>query len=243
MAKYARKAGTRLSSYKRTGYQEKAGSAILVVTEGENTEPAYFEWVRKKFSAPTVELVEHGAGRGDPAALVKEALRLSKERREKLCKHQLSINQVDDFDEIWIVFDTDVLTVEKRNSGIAFAKSKGIKVAYSEPCFEFWLLLHATFTTAQMAKCSDVIPHLAKYLGWNNYSGRGKKGSEVSDLMEPLVQKASIQKAVKHAERIRQYHSDGNTPFPANPSTDVGLLIRSINDALGPANRFLLESY
>jgi hypothetical protein len=240
MAKYARKAATDFRSFRRAPVSsEKAGSAILVVTEGQNTEPAYFEWVRKKFAAPTVELVPHGAGRGDPTALAKEALRLRDVRREQLRNHQLSISQAGDFDEIWIVFDTDVLTAKKRSEGIAYAESNGIKIANSEPCFEFWLLLHATYTTAQMAKCKDVIPHLAKHLGWKKYSREGKKASEVSAMTEPLVKKEIIQQAVKHAERVRQYHTDGCTPFPANPSTDVDLLLHAINDAVSDANKFL----
>jgi hypothetical protein len=240
MAKHARKAATDARSFRRAPvFSEKAGAAILVVTEGQNTEPAYFEWVRKKFAAPTVELVPYGAGRGDPTALAKEALRLRDVRREQIRNHQPRINQAGDFDEIWIVFDTDVLTAENRSNGIAYAESQGIKIAYSEPCFEFWLLLHATFTTAQMAKCKNVIPYLAKHLGWKKYSREGKKESEVSAMMEPLVQKEMIQLAVDHAKRIRQHHVDGNTTFPANPSTDVDLLLLSINDALGPANQFL----
>ena len=240
MAKYARKAASDVRSFRRGPVvSEKAGSAILVVTEGENTEPAYFEWVRHRFAAPTVELVAHGAGRGDPTALAKEALRFRDERRQSMRNHELSINQADDFDEIWIVFDTDVLTAKNRSEGIAFAHSHGIHIAYSEPCFEFWLLLHATCTTAQMAKCKNVEPHLEKHLGWKNYSRRGKKASQVSAMMAPLVEKEIIQQAVKHAQQIRQHHTAGSTPFPANPSTDVDLLLRAINDALGPANRFL----
>lgn len=240
MAKYARKAASDFRSFRRAPVSSgKAGKAILVVTEGQNTEPAYFGWVRNKFAAPTVELVPHGAGRGDPTALAKEALRLRDERREQLRNHQLSITKTGDFDEIWIVFDTDVLTAKQCSEGIAFAESKGIKIAYSEPCFEFWLLLHATYTTAQMAECKDVIPYLAKHLGWKKYSREGKKASEVSAMTEPLVKKEIIQQAVKYAKQVRQHHLDGNTPFPANPSTDVDLLIRAINDALGPANQFL----
>ena len=242
MAKYSRKAATDARSFRRAPFfSEKAGTAILVVTEGRNTEPAYFEWVRKKFAAPTVELVPHGAGRGDPTALAKEALRLRDERREQLRNHQLSITKTGDFDEIWIVFDTDVLTPKKRSEGIAFAESQGIKIAYSEPCFEFWLLLHATYTTAQMAECKDVIPFLAKHLGWKKYSREGKKASEVSVMMEPVVQKEIIQQAVKHAQQVRQNHIEGNTPFPANPSTDVDLLMTAINASVGPSNKFLKD--
>ena len=36
-----------------------AGKAILIVTEGEVTEPAYFGEIKRKISSLTVELVTH----------------------------------------------------------------------------------------------------------------------------------------------------------------------------------------
>lgn len=57
-----------------------------------------------------------------------------------------------DFDHQWIVIDRDVErtnggghTPENFNQAIAKADGKGIKVAYSNPCFEIWYLLHFEF--------------------------------------------------------------------------------------------------
>lgn len=240
MAKFRRKAETDIHSFRRrTTNRVDPGSSILVVTEGVNTEPAYFQWIRERFAAPTVELVSHGVGRGDPRALADEALRLKKERKQKMRDRKLGINRLEDFDAIWIVFDTDVLQSQKLHDGIAYAQSKGLHIAYSEPCFEFWLLLHRRFTTAPMAKCADVIPFLEEFLGWENYSREGKKKSEVLILMESLVTKEQVKTAVAHAEQVRDYHEQGGTSFPANPSTDVDHLIVAINEAVSPANKFL----
>jgi hypothetical protein len=149
------------------------------------------------------------------------------------------IHRLGDFDEIWIVFDTDVITSQKLNDGIAYAHSKGIRIASSEPCFEFWLLLHERYTTAVMPKCADVIPYLEKFLGWKNYSRDGKKEADARALMEPLVGKERLNVAVSNALSVRKYHECGGTKFPANPSTDVDLLIKAINAAVSPANKFL----
>jgi len=240
MAKYQRRAGTDIESFRRRRTtRSEPGSSILVVTEGVNTEPAYFQWIRDGFAAPTVELVSFGAGRGDPRALADEALRLKSERKRRMRDRKLGINRLEDFDATWIVFDTDVLPPQKLHDGIAYAKSKGLLIAYSEPCFEFWLLLHRRFTTASMAKCANVIPFLAEFLGWENYSREGKKKAEVLALMEPLVTKEQVRTAVANAEQVREHHDKGGTSFPANPSTDVDLLIRAIHDAVSPANKFL----
>jgi hypothetical protein len=240
MAKYRRKAETNVQSFRRrVTTRGDAGAAILVVTEGVNTEPAYFERVRDRFAAPTVELVAHGAGRGDPRALADEALRLRAERKRTASDRSAGINRLADFDAIWIVFDTDVLKPDKLNDGIAYARAKGICIAHSEPCFEFWLLLHQHFTTACMAKCADVIPYLERFLGWKNYSRIGKKHSEVEEMMKVIVTKEIVKQAVLHAERVRMHHEAGGSTFPPNPSTDVDQLIHAINTAISPANRFL----
>lgn len=237
---YRRKAPTSVQSFRRkiTG-STAPGSAILVVTEGINTEPAYFDAIRSRFAAPTVELVTHGAGKGDPRVLTDAALDFRKKRKNQTRKKKLGINQLEDFDELWIVFDTDVLDLQKLNDGIAYAKSKGVNMAMTEPCFEFWLLLHGLYTTAQMLKCKNVVPYLQKTFGWRSYSKDGKKTSEVRMLIEPLVEKSKVSDAVQHAKRVRTHHKKANTLFPPNPSTQVDFLIEAINAAVSKANKFL----
>ena len=50
------------------------------------------------------------------------------------------------FDEVWCVFDMDVQNSDKDfanfDNSIDRAKSLGYNVAYSNDCFELWLLLH-----------------------------------------------------------------------------------------------------
>tara|TARA_B100000614_G_C14537853_1_gene489095 strand:+ start:1255 stop:1797 length:543 start_codon:yes stop_codon:yes gene_type:complete len=149
-------------------------------------------------------LVPHGAGRGDPKKLTDAALAFQKKRRKEARDKKLSISQLEDFDQIWIVFDTDVLTPSKRNEGIAYAESKGVKVAYSEPCFEYWLLLHsaAHYTTAQMLKCVYVKPHLEQAFGWSGYD-KNKAGCK--KLIPPLVTKENVRTAVKACRRVKNY--------------------------------------
>ncbi|MDG1242081.1 MAG: RloB family protein [Opitutae bacterium] len=235
--KYKRKAEKSARSFLRTiGRGASPGSSILVVTEGENTEPIYFEGIRKVFASSAIELVPYGAGRGDPRTLTEAAIRYRNKRRKQARNKELSISQLEDFDQIWIVFDTDVLTPERRDQGIAYAESKGVKVASSEPCFEYWLLLHSAeyYTTAPMPKCDDVKPYLKKAFGWLGYD---KNKSQSQKLILPLVTKSNVAEAVRAAARVRKHHEAVDTPFPANPSTDVDLLINAINEAVAIANK------
>lgn len=235
--KYKREADKSARSFLRTIGKGKApGSSILVVTEGDNTEPVYFEAIRQVFASSAIELVPYGAGRGDPQALTQAAIHYRKQRRKQARNKELSINQLEDFDQIWIVFDTDVLRPDKRNDGIAYAESQGVKVASSEPCFEYWLLLHSAkhYTTAPMPSCDDVKPYLKKAFGWNGYD---KNQTESKRLIVPLVTKANVAAAVKAADRARKHHEAVGTSFPANPSTNVDLLINAINEAVAVANK------
>lgn len=52
----------------------------------------------------------------------------------------------EDDDELWILLDTDHYTIDSHRPAflqtLADARSRGVNVALSRPCFEFWLLLH-----------------------------------------------------------------------------------------------------
>jgi len=230
--KYQRLVASDAASFHRShGTLDDAGKAILIVTEGEVTEPAYFKEVRGMLASLTVELVTHGAGAGDPSVLARKALALRKERRQKARDRELRLGQLEDFDELWIVFDTDVIDSAKLSTGLRFAKRNGVKIAASTPSFEFWLLLHYCRTTKCFEKCEHVVAALEKEMQ-QDYS---KTKSAARKLMPYFLPKT--QKAIGHAIWVRKYHLDAQTEAPANPSTDVDLLIAAIQKAASPANQ------
>lgn len=124
---------------------------ILVVCEGEVTEPRYIETFRLAHGANTVRVRVEAPG-GDPRALVETAIRLRDEATRR-AKRERDRNLA--YDEVWCVFDVDehARTPEARH----LAASSRIRLAVSNPCFELWLLLHfaertAHVTTAQVVK-------------------------------------------------------------------------------------------
>jgi len=92
------------------------------------------------------------------------------------------------------------LSSDKRDNGIQYAKSKGIKIASSKPCFEYWLLLHGadSYTTAPMAKCENVKPYLKSAFGWSSYD---KNKEETKKQVTPLVTKDNVATAIKVAKK------------------------------------------
>jgi hypothetical protein len=103
------------------------------LAEGKNTEPDYL----RAFA------VEHGnmlvrvkvlPAVGVPATIVEEALKIAS------LFHRRRRDSYEDADEIWVMFDCD--NHPQVNESIERALSKGLNVAYSNPCFELWALLH-----------------------------------------------------------------------------------------------------
>lgn len=219
-----------VKSFRRVRGSKPPAKGILIVTEGEVTEPIYFHALQAKLALATVEIEIVGEGIGDPRRLAEAAIEHRKARRRAAKKNKVGFMKAPDFDEVWIVFDTDVIKPGKFADGVAFAEANGVKLAHSTPCFEFWLLLHLLYTTAPMPKCVDVIPRIEAETG-ESYA---KTPETTRELVKALI--GCYKKAHQHAGRIREHHTAAGTPPPANPSTEVDRLIESLDESVAPAN-------
>ena len=95
--------------------QEKP--TILIVCEGENTEPSYFS--QFKLSTATIKPIGEGH---NTISLVNRATELANEK---------------EYEQVWCVFDKDDFTENDFNSAIQIAESKNFNVAYSNQSFEY----------------------------------------------------------------------------------------------------------
>ncbi|WP_189702677.1 RloB family protein [Subsaximicrobium wynnwilliamsii] len=147
----------------------------LILCEGE-TEENYFtglvtqEKYRRKFSSIDVQIVkpkDHS-----PLGLVNEAkLKIKEAKREK-----------NPYDFIWVIFDRDGHAKIPEAFETARTSTPEIKIVYTKPCFEFYVLLHFEKTTKPFTKCDDVISYINK-----KYQVDYKKASNLFDLL--LTQK------------------------------------------------------
>jgi len=215
------------ASYRRRGPERQpTGQAFLIVTEGEKTEPTYLKTLCRclHLSVADVKIV-HPEGT-DPKTLVREAIALRNRRKREARKGQTVA-----YDEVWVVFDLEGLHDERRRLAREARNIRGacgIRFAESDPCFEFWLLLHEKYTTRQFQDCPKLVKYLKRFLP--TYS----KGQPLpADFLENLPD------AIDHAERCRGHHStcDGD----GNPSTRVDKLVRSLNEATRSHFRFQLK--
>jgi hypothetical protein len=206
----------------------RPGDAFLIVTEGEVTEPVYFELLRESLQLSTVTVKIQPGSASYPTHVIgsaaKEVERLAKRRKRK----ETAINEVEKFDHVWAVIDTDV-PVRKGvwSDVIQFAASKGVNIAHSTPCFEFWLLLHIQGYTTRADLLNGTLAKAAveKALG-QDYSANAETAKKVIPTFL-----AKWPDALVHAQRVRQHHLAANTKPPGNPSTEVDHLVCALNDA------------
>lgn len=109
---------------------------ILIVCEGKRTEPESFLGFSKANRNPRVD-IRIAPERGVPLTLVKTA-NSYKRGATRLARGSRDVNLL--YDSVWCVFDVD----DHPNIPAArdLARTVGIRLAISNPCFELWLLLH-----------------------------------------------------------------------------------------------------
>tara|TARA_Y100000589_G_scaffold132494_1_gene126287 strand:+ start:8882 stop:9589 length:708 start_codon:yes stop_codon:yes gene_type:complete len=188
--------------------------SILIVCEGENTEPSYFNQFR--ITSAKVKSVGEGY---NTVSLVNRALALA---------------QQGNFDQVWCVFDKDDFNDKDFNSAIQIAEANNFGVAYSNQSFEYWLILH--FNDHQGSgmhrdSYNDKInEHLKPFKVV--YDGNGTKLIEEDffELLDGIDDKTSRKRtelAIARAERnYNQF--DHTNPAREESSTTVFRLVREL---------------
>ena len=111
---------------------------IWVFCEGRNTEPEYLSAFADEVSNKKVDVISAG-GVGCPLTVVKAA------RAKRL---ELKRQGLENVDEVWAAFDRD--THPHIPEAMHLAKVGNVNVAFSNPCFELWALLHLDDHTAAL---------------------------------------------------------------------------------------------
>ena len=198
----------------RAAPQMDVKPTILIVCEGENTEPSYFKQFR--LSSATIKPIGEGY---NTVSLVNRAIQLSQEKK---------------YEQVWCVFDKDDFPVVDFNNAIAIAQSHNFGVAYSNQAFEYWLLLH--FDDHQGAAMhrshyNDKLNELLKPFGVS-YDGENSKivTAEIFELLEGIDMKAQTYRVdLAIARAKRNYNRLPHTnPALEESSTTVFRLVEEL---------------
>ena len=206
----------------------KAGDAFLIVTEGEVTEPVYFDLLRKDLDLPAVRIRIEPGKYSDPRHVIETAAEEVKEQARRKKKKLLGNAEPEKFDHVWAVIDTDVAVRNGFwNEVESLARARRVKLAHSTPCFEYWLLLHIQGLTTR----SDLADGTAAKRAVRHELGQDYSTNEETARAVMPSFLAKWPTAVAHGEKVREYHTASATSNPANPSTEVCVLVRALNDS------------
>jgi len=187
----------------------KPRECVLIVCEGAKTEPQYFEALRKELRLLTVEVEVEGEDCGSsPISVVDYAISLREERARQA---QQSLPVVP-YDAVWCVMDVEAPTPHKSlAAAIDRARANGLKIALSNPMFEYWYLLHFEKTSALMQDNRHLLSRLKKH--WRQYK---KNDPDFFEVVYPLTTTA-----IENSEAVLREKHYGEDLRDCNPATHV----------------------
>jgi hypothetical protein len=148
-------------SFQRKAPSKPIGNKILIACEGKETEPKYFNAIRKDLRLSTVQVLVLPHDGTDPLSVVNAVLEARQDAKlEKRWEKE---------DSAWAVFDGDEhITNNPTNwkQAIQKAESQKINLAITNPSIEFWYLIHFQdhFANIQRGKAKELLKqHIPAY--------------------------------------------------------------------------------
>jgi hypothetical protein len=177
---------------------------MLIICEGEKTEPMYFENYRTPQN--NVDVIPIPSSRKDVGSIIKFA-------RKKM--QDLDIKGGD---SIWCVFDCDENTDESISKAYRDA-GKFINMCLSNPSFELWFLLHFSYIDTSLQN-DGLLGLLKRHIP--DYS----KTNGCYQLIFPMTDTA-----IRNSKKLQQLHINNGIEInstKSNPSTQVYKIIEVI---------------
>lgn len=216
---HKRKAKAAIDTQRRKSNRESYDK-VLIVCEGEKTEPLYFSELIDHYEIHSANVRISGECGSDPVSVVEYGFQLYQEEK---------IANSGPFDRVYCVFDRDNhVNYQQALTKIASYKPKTTFIAItSVPCFEYWLLLHFSYTTAPFMPTGNasagaaVLKQLQTYWPDYNKAAHGTFAHTLQISNDELgFAKANARRALIQSKQ----HHDGN------PSTHVHDLVEYLQN-------------
>jgi hypothetical protein len=191
--------------------RRKRRPIIYIICEGKETEILYFKHFRSRNCL--VDIIPISSKHKAAEHLVKHARSL--------------ISQADyypkDGDQLWCVFDCDDNKDSELRTATEYAEKHGYQIAYSNPSFEYWYLLHFEKGIGYLKDCDAVVSILKN----RGYLESYEKNADVFNELLPH-QAEAIERA---KERVKWLSADQTTLISrdSNPVTTVYDLVEFLN--------------
>lgn len=205
-------------SFERAIEWRKSNELVLIVCEGEKTEPNYLRGLQRalRINDATINILDTDRGT-DPVSVLNAAVA----EFEK---------DTSFYDRVYCVFDRDGHANYAAGLKLAqdheLAKRKVLFVAHSVPCFEIWLLLHFKYTTQAYVKagkkspCDCLVSDLKQAGLLPNYE-KNHKG-----IYELVGAKTDV--AIRNAKMLDKYNRGAGSDNPSTKMHDLVTYLMSI---------------
>lgn len=178
----------------------------LIVTEGEKTEPLYFEGLKNEINRQYKDRISiqiEGIGKGNNTLTLLERAQ------------ELVFSSINPIKHVWLVYDKDDFPPSDfDNTYYKCAKisTQDIKyhALYSNECIELWFLLHFEYLQSAIHR-NDYYPKLSNYLDMKYQ----KNMDSMYQMLKPFMKMA-----IANAKRLDESYSN-LPPTKCYPATKV----------------------
>ncbi len=210
---------------RKENIEKQRSSNWLVVCEGTQTEPNYFEGAVaaiNKGIEDKYKLKVKIVGRGmNTVSLVKSVEALL----DDIDEYKLSTIP---YEKIFVVFDKDSFSSQSFDEAVTMCEKNGYIPLWSNQAIEYWFLLYFNFVEVGMDRASyeSKINQYFKTVGLKYKYRKNDKG-----IYDKLSKYGSLEKARKNALRIHLNH-DRNAPSKSESCTTVYKFFDEIDERL-----------
>ena len=220
-------------SYKEAAHEDvKVRCRILIVCEGEKTEPNYFKSFDQMQYGSVVYNIECEGGKINTVQVVDKAIEL----RNK------AISSGSPYDTVWAVFDKDDFPVSAFNAAIIKAEQHGIGCAWSNEAFELWYVFHFVNRVTAMSR-EEYKKAISKHVNESStYTEKAKYTYRKNDLKSHMIMTicGDETRAIRYAQS--QDDSFDDTRYAThNPCTTVYKLVRLLRGEDREFNRKIMD--
>ena len=200
-----------------------------IFCEGEKTEPLYIKgYINCFHSEKRNIIVIEDSNKNTPVELVELAVDAKKSGNPA--------------DVIWVVFDRESeakYTNERHAQARDMAQSNNIEIAFSNVCFEYWLLLHFVYTTAAYTSCDDLLRNSElktelRKIGINDYE---KGATYLFDKLKDKIRQAFANAQKIRAHAVKTADPSRNAPHYLNPYVDIDEMFSDMKNFIDGVQR------
>lgn len=195
-----------------------APANYLIICEGKQTEPNYFNGLKQEINRKYGKKVEVLI----PNIDIKGTGRNTTDLVKYTQKYVNYSNKV--YGQVWVVFDKDDYSDEQFNQAI---KNCDYNVAWSNPNFELWLLSHLKQVSKAISK-DEILHELDKEF---QKSGLGTYKKNDDKIFEKVTKDGKLDTAIKNCEYMEKLNKSGQAS-ERNPMTRVYKIVNGLKEYL-----------